>query len=92
MSPFTLLDRLQLARDYKETFGTPHGQRVLAHILRISGATSMRFTSDPDQLRWNEAQRHFVLSIFKQVHSSLDKLPDYIQEELKRIDEQATKT
>lgn len=83
-----LLARRQLTRDYKETFGTPHGQRVLRHILSISGATRPRFTTDADQLRWNEAQRHFALSIFRQVASS-DDLPDFITEELKNTEEQA---
>jgi hypothetical protein len=83
-----LRERLALRRDYKETFGTPHGQRVLAHILRASGATAPKLTTDADQLRWNEAQRHFALSIFRQVHSSLDKLPDLIAEEITKQEEQ----
>lgn len=86
--PFRVLERVKLKRDYEETFGTPHGQRVLAHILRISGATAPKFTSDADQLRWNEAQRHFALSIFRQVHASTDNLPDYITEELKRTEQE----
>lgn len=85
--PAILLERRRLKRDYQETFSTPHGQRVLAHILRISGATSPRFTTDSDQLRWNEAQRHLALSIFKQVHSSLDPLPDHIEEEINRAEQ-----
>lgn len=82
--PFDPLARIKLRRDYKETFETPHGKRVLAHLLKVSGATAPRFTADADQLRWNEAQRHFALSIFRQVHSSMDTLPDYITEELKK--------
>lgn len=90
LNPTTLWDRLKLKRDYQETFGTPHGERVLAHILKVSGATAPKFTSDPEMLRWNEAQRHFALSIFRQVHSSMDKLPDYLTEELKRIESEQT--
>lgn len=87
-NPAVLLDRTKLKRDYQETFGTPHGKRVLAHILRVSGATAPKFTADSDQLRWNEAQRHFALSIFRQVHTSMDNLPDYITEELKRAEQE----
>lgn len=87
-NPLALLDRIKLKRDYAEAFGTPHGKRVLAHILRVSGATAPRFATDSDQLRWNEAQRHLALSIFRQVHSSMDLLPDYITDELKRSEEQ----
>jgi hypothetical protein len=83
-----LLGRRQLQRDYKETFESPHGQRVLAHILCVSGATAQRFTTDPQQLLWNEAQRHLALSIFRHVKSSIDDLPDFITEELQRTQEQ----
>jgi hypothetical protein len=86
--PAVLLERIRLKRDYQETFGTPHGERVLKHLLSISGATRPKFTTDADQLRWNEAQRHFALSIFRQVHASMDTLPDYITEELKRSENQ----
>jgi len=84
----TLTDHLQLSRDYREVFGTEHGKRVLNHILRVSGATSMRFTTEAERLIWNEAQRHLALSIFRRVHTSLDKLPDYIQEEIRRTEEE----
>lgn len=82
-----ILKRHQLVRDYKETFETAHGQRVLRHILEVSGATKPKFTTDADQLRWNEAQRHLALSIFRQVHTSLDKLPDFIAEEMQKTEQ-----
>ena len=87
--PRVILARIELNRDYKETFGTPHGERVLKHILSISGATRPKFTTYADQLMWSEAQRPFAFSIFRQVHSSMDNLPDYITEELKKSEEQA---
>ena len=90
LNPATLWDRIKLKRDYQETFGTPHGKRVLAHILKVSGATAPKFTSNSEMLRWHEAQRHLALSIFRQVHSSLDKLPDLLAEELKRIESEQT--
>lgn len=83
-------ERLSLKRDYAETFGTSHGQRVLAHLLRVAGVTHPKFTTDADQLRWNEAQRHFAMSIFRQVHGSMDKLPDLIVEQLKHIEQEST--
>lgn len=83
----SLLSRISAARDlkrdYMETFETPHGKRVLKHLLKVSGVTQPRFSKDADEIRWNEAQRHFVLSIFNQVHGSMDKLPDYLTEQLK---------
>lgn len=80
LDPKILLSRLRLKRDYKETFETEHGRRVLAHILKVSGATHPKFTTDPQQLLWNEAQRHLALSIFKQVHSSEDRLINQLEE------------
>jgi hypothetical protein len=83
----TLLNRINEARElklaYKETFETPHGQKVLRHLLHVSGVTQARFSKDADEIRWNEAQRHFVMSIFNQVHGSMSKLPDYLAEEIK---------
>ena len=87
-NPLRHLERIRLKRDYIETFSSPHGERVLRHLLSVSGATRPKFTTSSDQLRWNEAQRHFALSIFRQVHASMDTLPDYITEELKRSEEE----
>lgn len=78
--------RRQLKRDYQETFNTPHGTRVLRHLLAVSGVTKPKFATDADQLRWNEAQRHFALSIFRQVHASTDQLPDFITEEMQKTE------
>lgn len=87
LTPRQIIERLQIQRDYKTTFSTDSGKRVLAHLLKLSGATHPKFTTDADQLRWNEAQRHFAMSIFRQVHSS-DQLPDYLVEELNRQEQE----
>ena len=73
--------RIQIKRAYSKVFSGPDGKLVLEHILSVSGATSPKFSTDKDQLLWNEAQRHFALSIFRQVHSS-DQLPEHMLEEL----------
>ncbi len=80
-----LLRRRQLARDYIETFSTDHGKRVLADILNRAGVTRPQFHSDPGVTQFNEGHRHLAFSIFRQVHSSLDQLPDFIAEETKRL-------
>lgn len=84
------LERIRLKRDYMETFGTPHGERVLRHILKTAGATQPRFSTDDRQLLWNEAQRHFAMSIFRQVQGSMDKMPDYLTEQLKQTEQETT--
>jgi len=85
-----MLDRIHTKRDYMETFGTPHGDRVLRHIMKTAGATHPKFTTDAQQLLWNEAQRHFAMSIFRQVHGSMDKMPDYLTEQLKQTEQEST--
>lgn len=88
-----LLARIYRKRDYMKTFTeTPEGVRVLKHILSVAGATRPRFHSDPMQTAYNEGQRNLAMSIFRQVHSSMDKLPDYITEEMQRIEKEESET
>lgn len=86
----SVFKRIQQFRDtkhaYMECFSTPAGKVVLEHLLKTSGATQPKLSMDADQIRWNEAQRHFALSIFKMVHGSLDKLPDYLVEQLRQTE------
>ena len=82
-----IMARQDLQRDYKFTFETAHGQRVLKHILEAGGVTRLKFTTDPQQLLWNEAQRHFALSIFRQVHGSLDKTAEEIAEQIEKSEQ-----
>lgn len=90
----TIIQKITEHRDlkhaYMECFSTPSGKKVLAHLLKVSGATHPKLSADADQIRWNEAQRHFVLSIFNMVHGSLDKLPDYLVEQLKANEREST--
>lgn len=82
--------RLTLKRDYIETFSTPHGKRVLADILAQAGVTRPRFNADPAITQFYEGHRHLAMSIFRQVHTSVDTLTGLLQEETKRTDEQNT--
>jgi hypothetical protein len=79
---------LNTRRDYQTVFGTPEGQRVLKDILRRAGVTHPKFNSDPMVTAFNEGARHFASSIFRQVHTSTDQLPDFIAEETRRIIEE----
>lgn len=84
MLPFNPLERLQLKKDYQETFSTPHGRRVLAHLLRTAGVTRPRFSLDIEQTRINEGERRFAMSIYNFVHTSEDELLKLMSEELKQ--------
>lgn len=76
-----LLKRFDLKRDYQETFSTPHGKRVLDDIMKVSGVTKSSFTTDGNELLVVEGQRRLALSIYKQVHSSMDPLINAMKEE-----------
>ena len=77
-------ERLQLRRDYMTVFGTAEGQRVLSHILAVSGVTDPRFNSDPMTTAFNEGQRHLGMSIYRYVHTSTDMLQKLAVEEMRR--------
>jgi hypothetical protein len=82
------LYRLELKRDYMDTFSTPHGKRVLAHILSVAGVTRPRFTADNELTRINEGERRLAMSIFRFVHDSTDELVNLMVEETKRREAQ----
>lgn len=80
-------ERLELRRAYKETFQTPHGQLVLAHILRTAGVTLPRFTTNIEQTRINEGERRLAVGIFNEVYSSETKLISQLQDEITKQEE-----
>lgn len=69
-----LLGKVDRKRDYEETFSTPHGKRVLEDIMAAAGIFRPAFTTDKDELLVIEGQKRLALSIYKQVHSSMDPL------------------
>ncbi len=89
-NPKVLWERVQLKRDYIETFSTPHGQRVLADIMKRAGVTAPQFHADPAVTQFREGHRHLAFSIFRQVHSSLDRVLETTTEEIKRQETEQT--
>lgn len=79
-----LIAKLTLKRDYKETFETPHGQRVLSHILRAAGVTRPISSSDIQQTWINEGARRLAMSIFDTVSTSETALLQQMKEELEK--------
>lgn len=58
----------QLVIDYQQTFGTPHGKRVLYHLMGFCRMLSPSYAKgDPHATSFHEGQRNVALSI-------LDKL------------------
>lgn len=82
----SLFASLHLKHDYKEVFSTPHGQRVLADIMRRAGVTRPQFESDPEKARLLEGHRHLAHSIYRMVHSSDEPLLKLITEEQNKQD------
>jgi hypothetical protein len=92
-SPLNLvLEKIQLSKDYVETFSTPHGQRVLTDILARAGVTRAQFHADPAVTQFREGHRHLALSIFRKSKFSPDLLPELITEQLKRQEETQKET
>lgn len=81
---FNPLERLQLKQDYQEVFGSERGQRVLKHILKVSGVTHPRFTTNIEQTRINEGERRLAMSIYRFVHASTDELLKQMEEEAEK--------
>ena len=76
-------ERLQLNQDYRETFSTPNGERVLKHILSSGGVTRPRFSASNELTRINEGERRLAFSIYRMAKATGTKeLPDYIDGEL----------
>lgn len=80
-------ERVELKNDYQAVFGTPAGKRVLADILARGGVTRPRFDAEPNVIAFYEGHRHLAMSIFRQVHSSNDVLPELIHEQIQRQEE-----
>lgn len=70
------LYRSKLHRDYDLTFNTPHGRRVLHHLMRTGKVVTPVADPDPNQSLRNEGMQHLVLSILR----FLKKRPDQIAE------------
>lgn len=70
----------QIIQDFKETFNTEHGQRVLARLANMS--TLNRSSASPDKgkvidvnrLIYDEGQRAVLLYINKQLNKDLGKV------------------
>lgn len=66
--------------NYQAVFGSPQGQQVLAHLIKVSGVTSSNFVAgDPTATAFKEGQRHLVLSILKCVNRDTQELIKQIE-------------
>lgn len=75
------------ARDYRATFGTPEGERVLADLVDRNGIFRPTFEQDPYVTAFNEGRRNVLLDILKYLQVTPEqfrKLADITGDALKR--------
>tara|TARA_R110000868_G_scaffold380551_1_gene646568 strand:+ start:708 stop:989 length:282 start_codon:yes stop_codon:yes gene_type:complete len=72
---------LALAVDYKLTFSSDHGLRVLRHLMRRHGMMNSTFDSDPHTSAYLEGQRAVVIEIMKKLRIDVKKLETEIFKE-----------
>lgn len=78
--------RINLHSDYKRTFNTPEGQRVLRHLMKVGKVTKPVAHPDRDQSLRNEGAQHLVLSILNFVSRSPDEIADTTNQSIKSND------
>jgi hypothetical protein len=64
--------RRALLDDYRLTFATPHGQRVLADIMRRARVMDTTFHPDPYVAACQEGQRRAALEIVQAINADPD--------------------
>jgi len=63
-----------LVQDFKETFASPHGLRVLKHMAKIWRATESTFVDqNPTGTAYREGLRGAYIYIVKQISKDLGK-------------------
>ena len=67
-----LLAHKKLARDYYDTFSSPHGKKVLHNLMMRSRMGKTTFSENSHELAFNEGQRATVLIILEMMHINND--------------------
>lgn len=70
-------ERRELALDYRQTFASPAGQRVLADILRRGSVMQTSFDPHAATAAYNEGKRRLALEVVEMLNADpgqLDRL------------------
>jgi hypothetical protein len=71
------LRHLATIADYKATFSSPHGKKVLRDIMKNCGFDITSFVEkDPYATCFNEGQRSVIITIFKRLKTDLKELEE----------------
>lgn len=66
--------------DYRRTFETDHGRRVLWDLMKNSGMLGTSFVpNDPYTTCYNEGGRAVVLDILKKLNTNVSRLEELIE-------------
>ena len=67
--------------DYQKTFNTPHGKRVLRHLMKVHGFMNAVFVPDALAMSYNEGARNVVVQILQKIRMDLVSLENEIIEQ-----------
>jgi len=68
--------------DFKQTFSSPHGHRVLRHLMQKSGFLRTSYVEkDSHTSAFNEGQRAFVIDIIRKLKVDVRKLESELMKE-----------
>lgn len=68
--------------DYKQTFGSPEGRRVLYHLMKVHGfLQTSHVEGDAYSTAFNEGARNVIIQIMHKMRMDLKKMEDLINQE-----------
>lgn len=76
-------DKLNLKASYEKVFCNGDGERVLRHLLKVSGLISPEIITDTNLLLVRQGQQHIVLTILKTINKDNSELIEQITESMK---------
>lgn len=67
--------------DYKNTFGSEHGRRVLLDLMKAHFMMGTSFSKEPLEMALNEGERNVILRILSYLNIDHKNLEELIKEE-----------
>lgn len=72
--------------DYKDTFSTEKGKRVLWDMIQASGMLKPHYSGDPNEVVFREGARSIVVRILNLLGTNPAKLHDFIEKRREDMD------
>lgn len=74
-------------KQFQATFTSPHGEAVLANLMKDAGVFEQTFNSDPLLMSFAEGQRAVVLRILKILKFDIQKAEKLIKEQEEKMED-----